>query len=324
MPIPVVPLPGRRACLVSAAAWLVAAPARAQEPYPNRPITLWVPWPAGGATDATLRLLAEIAGTHLRQRVQVENRPGAGGTLAMPILQQAEPDGYTIAQVPQPVLRVAHVQKVLWDPLRDVTPILRVSGTTFGVLVPAGSAFRSVDDLFAAARARPDELTVATNGVGTTPHVVLEELFGARGLRWIHVPYKGAAEQMLALETGQVMAGVSSGFAPSVESGRVRLLATLSGRRSARWPQTPTLTELGIPVAATSPYGLGGPRGLPPAIVATLHDAFRRAVFDPRFTAEIARFDQELDYLGPADYARWMRDESAREKAAAERMGPPR
>jgi tripartite-type tricarboxylate transporter receptor subunit TctC len=312
----------RRAWLGAAAACALGAAGVRASTFPSRPITLWVPWAAGGATDLTLRLLAEIAGRHLGQTVQVENRGGAGGTLAMPILQQAEPDGYTIAQIPQPVLRVPYTQKVLWDPVRDVTPIIQISGVTFGVLVAAASRFRSLDDLFAFARERPGELSIATNGVGTTPHIVLEELFSARGLKYIHVPYKGTSESTLAVDTGQVMVGVNStGFAPFVDSGRLRLLVTFAAKRSPRWPQVPTLKELGFPIVAMSPYGLGGPRGLPPAIVTALHDAFRKAMFDPAFVAEIAKYDQELDYLGPAEYGQWLREQYARERLVVEKMG---
>ncbi|MBG6079328.1 tripartite-type tricarboxylate transporter receptor subunit TctC [Rubrivivax gelatinosus] len=316
--------PGRRRLLAAAvlAAAGAAAASAGTPPFPGRPVTLWVPWPPGGATDLSMRLLAELATPHLGQRVLIENRSGAGGTLAMPVLQQAEPDGYTIAQIPQPVLRVPHTQRVLWDPIRDVTPILQISGVSFGVLVRATSPWRSLEDLFSFARARPGELAIATNGVGTTPHMVLEELFTARGLRYIHVPYRGTSEQLLAIESGQVMAGVnSSGFAPAVDAGRLRLLATFSARRSPRWPTVPTLTELGFPIVATSPYGLGGPRGMAPGVVATLHEAFKRAMFEPAFGAELAKYDQELAYLGPADYGRWLREEYERERIATARMG---
>ena len=315
----------RRSLLAAAAAACVATGARAQEPagaYPSRPVTLWVPWPAGGATDISLRLLADIASRHFGQRIIVDNRSGAGGTLAMPILQQAEPDGYTIAQLPQTIFRAPYTQKVLWDPIRDVTPIIQLTGVTFGVLVAAGSAFKSLDDLFSFARARPGELSIATNGIGTTPHVVLEELFTARGLSYIHVPYKGTSEQMVAVNAGQVMVGVnSSGFGPYVDSGQLRLLVTFSSQRSKRWPKAPTLRELGFDIVATSPFGLGGPRGLPPAIVNTLHDAFKTALFDAAVVAELSRYDQEPAYLGPADYAKACRDTFAKERVLVDRMG---
>jgi len=292
------------------------------ERFPSHPITLWVPWPAGGATDLTMRLLADLAARHLGQKVLIENRAGAGGTLAMPVLQQAAPDGYTIAQMPQPVFRAPWTRKVGWDPIRDTTPIIQISGVTFGVVVPAGSAHRKLEDLFDWARAHPGELTVATNGVGTTPHIVMDELFARRGLRYVHVPYKGTSEQMLAVSSGQVMVGVNSnGFAPYVDSGRLQLLVTFGEQRTRRWPQVPTLKEMGEGIVAASPYGLAGPRGLPAPIVQLLHDAFKAAAFDPAHLAELARYDQELTYLNADDYGRAMREAYAAEKQTVERLG---
>jgi tripartite-type tricarboxylate transporter receptor subunit TctC len=313
-------LTGAAACAVIGMPGLGTAQGPA--PFPTRPIALWVPWSAGGATDLTMRLLAELAGRHLGQKVLIENRGGAGGTLAMPVLQQAAPDGHVIAQMPQPVFRAPWTQKVSWDPIRDTTPIIQISGVTFGLLAAAGSELRSLDDAFEWARRHPGALTVATNGVGTTPHVVMDELFARRGLDYVHVPYKGTAEQMVAVASGQVMLGVNSnGFAPFVDSGRLHLLATFSEQRSRRWPNAPTLKELGHGIVATSPYGLAGPRGLPPAIVQTLHDAFKAALFDPANVAELARYDQEVQYLGPEDYGRAMREAYAAEKRTVDRLG---
>ncbi len=313
----------RRTALLAAGASLLGAPQlRAQGPFPSRPITLIVPWPAGGATDVTLRLLADIAGRQLGQRMVIENRPGAGGTLGMSILQQAAPDGYTLSQLPQPALRTPHVQKVSWDPIRDTTPIIQISGVTFGVVVPANSPFQSFDDLLKFAAAKPGELTVSTNGLGTTPHLVMDEIFGRRNLRYIHVPYKGTSEQMLAVASGQLMAGVNSnGFAPYVDSGKLRLLVTFGDRRSNKWVNVPTLRELGHGIVAMSPYGLVGPAGLPASIVQTLHDAFKLALFDVHHVAELAKYEQEPNYLDSADYARALKDAYAAERRNAERLG---
>ena len=317
----------KRRGFIAQAVACVAAPcvharALADAPFPQRPIALWVPWPAGGATDITLRLLADLAGRQLGQKVIVENRGGAAGTLAMPILQQAQPDGHTIAQMPATVFRAPHLQKLSWDPIRDTTPILQVSGVTFGVLVPASSPFRSIADVLAFAASHPGELSIATNGVGTTPHTVLDELFARHGLSYIHVPYKGTAEQMVALSSGQVMAGVNSnGFAPFVDGGRLRLLATFGAQRTPRWPEVPTMRELGHGIVAMSPYGLAGPRGMPAQVVRTLHDAFKTAMFDPVHVAELAKFDQELAYLDSAEYGRSMREAFAAEGRAVERQG---
>ena len=308
--------------LLAASAALAAAPLRANESFLTRAVSLWVPWPAGGATDMTMRLLAELAGKHLGQRVVVENRAGAGGTLVMPVLQQAAPDGYTIAQMPQPVFRAPHTQKVLWDPIRDTTPIIQVSGVTFGVVVPASSPHKTFEDLLAFAAARPGELSVSTNGAGTTPHVVMDDVFGRRNLRYIHVPYKGTSEQMVAVAAGQVMAGVNSnGFAPFVDAGTLRLLVTFGEHRTKRWPNVPTLKELGFGIVANSAYGLAGPRGMAPGIVKTLHDAFKAAMFDPQHIAELAKYDQELSYLSSEDYGRAMRETFAAEKRTVERLG---
>jgi tripartite-type tricarboxylate transporter receptor subunit TctC len=299
-----------------------AALAQTPSSYPNRAITLWVPWPAGGATDLTLRVLAELAARTLGQKVIIENRAGAGGTLAMPVLQQAAPDGYTIAQMPQPVFRAPWVQRVNWDPIRDTSAIIQISGVTFGMVVPTTSALHSLDDLLLFAQKHPGELTVATNGVGTTPHLVMDELMGRRHATYVHVPYKGTAEQMVAVSSGQVMAGVNSnGFAPFVDTGRLRLLVTFGEQRTKRWPQVPTLKELGHGIVATSPYGLAGPRGLPDAVVQVLHQAFKTAMHEPTHISELAKYDQELAYLGPDAYAQVMRDTFQAERRVVERLG---
>ncbi len=123
------------------------------------------------------------------------------------------------------------------------------------------------------------------------------------------------------MASGQVMVGVNStGFAPEVDAGRLRLLATLGAQRSGRWPQVPTLRELGFDIVAMSPYGLAGPRGLPVDVLDMLHGAFKKALFDPRFGEDLARYDQEIVYLGPEDYANACREAYAKEHAAAERM----
>ena len=307
--------------LTLAPAW-GAALAQAPQRFPTRPINLWLPWPAGGATDLAFRVLAEATARQLGQKILLQNRGGAGGTLAMPILQQAAPDGYTLAQMPQTVLRAPWTRKVLWDPIRDTTPIIQLSGVTFGIVVLAASNLRSLDDLFAYAKARPNSLTIATNGAGTTPHVVIDELFGKRGLSYIHVPYKGTSEQMIAVSSGQVMVGVNSnGFAPFVDSGRLRLLVTFGEHRTKRWPAVPTLKELGHGIVASSPYGIAGPAGIAPAIVQILHAAFRSAMVDPEHLAELALFDQELAYLGPEDYGRALRAAYEHERQVVERLG---
>lgn len=315
----------RRAWL-GACAGVVACPVlAAAQPagWPQRPIVLVVPWPAGGQTDITMRILADAASRTLGQPVVVENRPGAAGTLVGPALHAAAPDGYTIAQLPITLYRAALQRRMAWDPLRDITPVIQVSGVTFGIVVPSDSAFHSVADLVAWGREHPGELTVGSTGVGSTAQLAMEDVLARERVHYVHVPYKGTADQMLAVASRTLMVGVNStGFAPYVESGKLRLLAIFSARRSRRWPQVPTMRELGYTDAVyTSPYGIGVPAGTDPMVVRKLHDAFRLALFDPLHLQELARYDMEPDYLGTAEYGRFVHEVSARERVLLARLG---
>lgn len=320
------PLRIRRRAVLGACASLLAGPVlAAAQPasYPSRPITLLVPWPAGGQTDITMRILAELAGRQLGQPIVVENRPGAAGTLVGPALRAAAPDGHVIGQLPITLYRAPLQRKVPWDPLRDIAPVIQISGVTFGVVVPADSAFRSFAELVAWGRAHPGELLVGSTGIGSTAHLAMEDVLSHEGVRYVHVPYKGTADQMLAVAGRTLMVGVnSSGFAPYVESGKLRLLAVFSAQRSRRWPQVPTLRELGHPEAVyTSPYGIGVPAGVDAAIVRRLHDAFRVALFDPAHLQELAKYEQEPEYLDTAEYGRFVHAMTARERLLLARLG---
>lgn len=330
----------------------LSAQAQESKPaWPQRPIQMIVPWPAGGATDLTLRVLNEEAEPLLGQRVVVMNRPGAAGTLVGPLLKAAEPDGYTIGQIPITIYRHAlmfqstplsgRILKRLpssqvnsiplkeevsnradWNPLRDLAPILQVSGVTFGLLVPASSPWKSLADLLAWAQKHPGELLLGSTGIGTTAHLAMEEILLAQKIPYVHVPYKGTTEQMLAIASGQLMAGVNStGFAPWVDQGKMRLLAIFSAERSPRWPQVPTLRELGYTRSVyTSPWGLAAPHGTPPAIIQILHNVFHQATISPRHRAALARYDQDISYLNTAAYQQAILDTVEREKALLGRM----
>ena len=313
----------RRQCLLGAVAGLAgAARASAAPSWPLKPIQLIVPWPAGGGTDLSIRVLAEEASQRLGQPVVVVNRPGAAGTMVAPLLKAAASDGYTIGQLPLPVLRHALMNKVSWDPLADLAPILQIASTTFGLLVPASSPWQKVHDLLDWARQRPGELMLGSTGIGSTPHLAMEELLGQLQISYTHVPFKGTTDQMLALASGTIMAGMNStGFAPWVEQGKLRLLAVFGEQRSARWPQVPTMRELGFAQAVyNSPWGLVAPTGTPPAVLAALHDAFKVAMFTPRHLAELQRYDQDVSYLDPAGYRQVLLQTWQRERKLLQRM----
>lgn len=318
--------PWSRRSMLAMAASAVACPAFAfaqVASYPDRAIALVVPWPAGGQTDLTMRVLADLASRQLGQSVIVENRPGAAGTMVGPILMNATPDGYTIAQLPLTLYRAPLQHKVIWNPLRDIKPVIQISGVTFGIVVPADSPFHTFADLLAWARAHPGELTVGSTGIGTTAHLAMEDVLSREGVRYIHVPYKGTADQMLAVATRTLMVGVNSnGFAPYVETGKLRLLAVFNAERSTRWPQVPTMRELGYTGSVyTSPYGIGVPARTPAYIVRKLHDAFKTAMFDPVHLAELAKYDQQPEYLDTQAYGRYVQEVTAHERQLLARLG---
>lgn len=313
----------RRVLLQAAGAIAVAAaaPASAQA-FPARPVTLIVPFPAGGPTDITMRTLAEVTAPHLGQSIVVENRPGGGGTLGVVALASARPDGYLLTQLPLSIFRIPHTQKVPWNPLTDIAYVVGVSGYTFGVVVPAASPFKSFRDLVEWSRKNPGKLDYGSTGTGTSPHLTMEEIALAQNLQFNHVPYKGSADLMQATLAGQLMAAAdSTGFAPHVEAGKLRLLCTWGEQRTRRFKDVPTLLELGYGIVSASPYGLGTVRGTDPAIIRTLHDAFARGMREPKHLAVLERYDQDLWYQSSADYESYARATYVKEKRLIERLG---
>jgi tripartite-type tricarboxylate transporter receptor subunit TctC len=280
-----------------------------------------VPWPAGGTTDIALRALAEAVGRQLNQRFVVENKPGAGGALAaQQMAASAKPDGYTLAQLPLGVFRLPHMINTSFDPLRDLTWILNIAGYQFGVSVRADAPWKTWDELIAYVKANPGKLSFGHPGVGTSLHLTMEDLSQRLGLNWLHVPYKGTADVVVALRGGQVMAQAGSPPWELVEAGQVRTLVMWGNERSARLPAVPTLKEM-YGIVANSPWGIGGPKGMDPKIVKILHDTFRRAMDDPQFVKTLDRVGMESYYMAGDDYMKWARRTAEEEKRTVERLG---
>jgi tripartite-type tricarboxylate transporter receptor subunit TctC len=311
-----------RRTLIGAALLSAAAGSFAQA-YPSRPVTLIVPWPAGGSTDRHLRGLAEIASKYLGQNIVVENKPGGGGTIGpSQMALSAKPDGYTISQFPLGMLRIPHMQKSPWNPLTDFTYIIGVTGYTFGLTVRADSPYKSFNDYIEAARKEPGKIDYASTGIGTTPHLNIEEVAINAKVTLNHVPFKGNADSTQALLGGHVMAqSDATGWDKYVDGGQMRLLVTFGDTRTKRWPTVPTAKELGYGVVSTSPYGIAGPKGMDPTVVKTLHDAFKQAIDDPKHLELLAQLSQDVWYLNSDDYAKWVRDTFGKEKALIERLG---
>ena len=309
-----------RRILALAAGLLVALVAQAQS-FPSRPITLICPWPPGGGTDIHLRKLGEIASKHLGQPVVIENRPGGSGMNGPATMAKtAKADGYTISQLAITAYRLPHLQKVDWDPLADFSYILGVAGYTFGIVVKADSPFKTFHDLIAYAKANPGKLSYATPGPGTSLHLAMEEIGAKANVQFLHIPFKGYADGATALLGGHVMVQVdSTGWARLVDAGSVRLLATLGDKRT-RW-NAPTVKELGIDTVSNSPYGLVGPKGMPPQVVKVLHDAFKTAMDDPDHLKTLQQLDQAYWYKSTDEYLKWAAETLQTERATIERVG---
>jgi len=306
-----------------ASAALAAPRLWAQERFPSRPITLICPWPPGGSSDAVIRAFAESVGRALGgASVVVENRAGAGGTLGAAAMVTAKPDGYLLTQLPLGIYRIPHMQKTPFDPVKDITHIICTTGYTFGIVVPADSPFRTLEDMIKAAKAQPGKINYGHTGVGTTPHLAIEEFSQKAGIELNHIPYKGSAEILQAILGGQLMmmSGTTE-FAPHVEAGRLRLLATLGRNRTKRFPNVPTVRELGYDTITESPFGFGGPRGMDPTVVRTLHDAFKRALEDPKVLAMLDKFDMPVVYMNSDEYTAYAARTFAAERATMQRLG---
>lgn len=305
----------------AALALLLAAAQSMAQGFPTRAITLICPWPPGGSTDQHLRKFAEIASKYVGQTIIIENKPGASGMLGPGTMAKtAKPDGYTLSQLPVSAYRVPHMQKVDWDPLKDFTYIIGITGYTFGVVVKADSPFKTFRDLIEYAKANPGKMSFGSTGTGTSPHLLMDEVGQKVGATFLHVPYRGNADSTQALMGGVVMAqSDATGWGRHVDAGAFRLLVTF-GEKRTKW-NAPTAKELGIDIVSYSPYGIVGPKGMDPKVVQFLHDAFKKALDDPEHAKVLQFLDQVYWYKSSEDYARWAAETLKAERATIERVG---
>jgi tripartite-type tricarboxylate transporter receptor subunit TctC len=304
-------------CLILA----IGLPAMAAE-YPTKPITLVIQYPPGGSTDLTARALANAARKYLGQPIICENKSGGGGTVGVALVAAKPADGYTIGVVTSSPTIAYHMGKLNFNPIDDLTHILRWGGYLFGTVVQADSPWKTLPELINHVKQHPKTVTYGSPGVGTPPHLAMEELSSLAGMQLLHMPYKGIAENNAALLGGHIdVVSDSSGWAPLVDAGKFRLLATYGYQRSARYPQVPTLREAGYDMVSPGPIGLIGPKGLPKPMVQKLHDAFKKAVDDPEFLAVMKSFDMSTLYLNSEDYEKFIRQDSERIQKLVQKLG---
>ena len=313
---------GRRHIMAAATA-LAAPKALAQPRFPDKPLRMIVPYTAGGSTDAQMRAFCEAAGKQLGQSIITENRSGGGGIMgAQALAGGTRADGYTLAQMPVSVFRHPWVSpRPAFNPLTDFTWVSQITGYLFGVVIKADAPFADLATVLAHARANPGSFSYATTGVGSSMDMCMQDIAKQAGVEFTHVPFRGSAEALQSLLGRQINAvATSSDWARMVLDGSTRLLFTCGRERAALFPQTPTLLELGYGITTTSPYGIAGPRGIPPEITHTLDTAFRQALDDPDYQRVIQRLGMQNEYLDTAAYTASAHRHVAEEREVVQRF----
>jgi tripartite-type tricarboxylate transporter receptor subunit TctC len=302
------PLPSpRRRGLVGLALGAVLLPAAAAETWPLRPVRVLVPYAPGGTSDAAARLLAERMGPLLGQTVLVENRPGAGGTTGMDALAKST-DGHTLAfSAISPLTLSPHLQRVPYDPLKDVLPVGTVMYSP--VYFVATSAFngQSLQDVIAQARAQPGRLNVATSGMGSVGHVMLEQISRKAGVKFNHIPYKGSGQVINDAAGGQFelfTTNPSPAVNALISQGKLRVLAVAAAHRLPAFPEAPTFAEAGFPDAnLSSVFGFFAPARTPREVVRRVNGEVQKLLADKDIQDRLAKLDNLVSPSTPEQFA---------------------
>ncbi len=281
--------------------------------YPERPIRLIVSYPPGGGTDVTARTIVGKLSDGLGKQVVIDNRPGAGSTIGTDLVAKAAPDGYTLLMSDTTFgILPGLYAKLPFDALRDFQPVAQITSVPVGLVVHPGLPARSVKELVAMARAKPGGLNFGSGGVGTPVHMAGELLKVAAKIDIVHIPYKGAGPAFIDLLGGhfQMMFPTLQSAVPHIKSGRLRLLALTTEKRSLAFPDTPTMEEAGFPgVIAVAWFGMHAPGATPKAIIARLHAEAVKVLQDPTVKQ---RFETEgADIVGstPAQFSAFVANE---------------
>lgn len=304
-----------------AAAFLLlvaAAPAVQAQDLPNKPIHIVIAFPPGGPTDFVGRLVADKVKDILGRTIIIENKAGANGAIGADYVAKAEPDGTTLFLTTLGAVGVTpHMRSDLpYNSIRDFAPVTLVVLNTTVLVVRAESPYKSTKDLVAAAKAKPGDLTWASTGVGSPPHLTLELFQSAASVKMVHVPYRGAAPALTDLLGGQVQVFAADlpVLMSNIKGGKIRALAVASGQRNPMLPDVSTLAEQGYPdTTVDNWYGLLAPAKTPPAVIDKLHDAFVQAINEPKIkktlidsgAVPVADTPAEFAKFFKAEYERW-------------------
>ncbi|AOF87699.1 tripartite tricarboxylate transporter receptor family protein [Hydrogenophaga sp. RAC07] len=306
----------RSLCLAAVAA-TAAVSALAQDAYPNKPITMVVPFPPGGVADTVGRPVAEAMGKHLNQTVVVVNRGGAGGGIGMAQVAKAAPDGYTMLMALSSVVVLPEADKILnrapMFELNQLLPIARITADPTVLVVRADSPWKTYADFIAHAKANPSRITFGSSGNYGTMHVPMEQLKSATSTFMLHVPYTGAGPALLGLLSGQIDA-VASGpasVAGQIKAGKMRALAHWGEGRLALLPDVPSFKELGVPISYSQWSGIFVPAGTPPDVVAKLREAARAATRDERTIQVMTTAGTSFQFQDAPEFDRFVKDDAS-------------
>jgi len=297
----------------------------AAQGFPNRPITLINVFAAGGPSDIHLRALANKAKDVFGVPVVVENKLGGAGTVGPAVMAAtAKPDGYTVSYVGAGIFTVPNMQKVAFDPAKDFTYIIGLSGYRIIVAVKNDAKWQTWAEVAAEAKDNPLKITFSTPGLGSATHLAFESAAFPLNLKFRHVPFRGASEQVAAMLGGHIdLTAVGGNVFPVIDAGEARPLLWLMDEPSPRYPNVPGLKQLGIKseVDLNFPYGIAGPKGMDPAIVKILHDGFKKAIDSAEHQAILKQLDQPDRYMNTADYTAFAHQQIGAYKIAMDRLG---
>jgi len=296
---------------VSIAAALLASAAFAQQPYPSRPITMVVAFPPGGVAELTGRPTAIAMERVLKQRIIIENRPGAAGATGNAYVANSKPDGYTLLMALSSISVIPEAERLQGHKppyeLNQFAPIALVSADPVVLVVRDEAPWKSVQEFVADAKSRPNKITYSSSGIYGALHMPFVMLEHAIGASLWHVPYNGGGPAVQALLGSQVDATVGGPavMIGQVKAKRLRPLANFGDKRLASMPDVPTLKEVGINAEYFIWSGLMAPAGTPPAIIQTLRDAVRQAVQDPDFKNAMAKVETPVSYLDAPEFQKF-------------------
>ena len=298
---------------------------QASSDYPNKPITIIVCWSAGASEDMRARALAPTLEKVLGQPVVVVNKPGAAGTLGMTLVAKSKPDGYTlVSSSASPVVAAPHIQKIEYNPMTDFTFIAGTSIQAYGICVKSDAPWKNLDELIKYVKDNPGKVKFGSAGVGGIAHIYMEMFAKARGLDWVHVPFKGDTPNIAALLGGHIpVAALSSAFVPHVRAGKMRLLVVLGVKRISTFPQTPALKEFGVDVdlRGGEVLGFAGPKGIPAEIVSKLENGFKQAVASPENKNVMDQLANEPNFRDSKTFTKLIHELYARTGEMVKQLG---